>query len=741
MRNRAVAVLSAAALLVALAISGPAGARADAAVPAVTAVTADGTLTVTTANPTIGTDVTLHYRTDAAQVTPLNWVAIYDDPSTGPINQVYSSHPSTDYRYVTDAEGDVSFDTSGLTPGTKIAYFLADDGYQWLATPVAFTLLATGAPTTDGTLALTSVAPTVGDQLTFSYATSAAEVDPLNWVGVYDDPAEGPLDQTFHGGSTVWTRATEANGTVTLDSSGLTPGAKVAYFLAQDGYNWLARPVSFFIAGSTSGGPNDDGILTLTSTDLVVGAQLTFHYETDTPDSPADLNWVGLYDNPADGPTDQTFHAPSTVWSYVSGTSGEVTLDSSAMSPGTHTAYFLYNDGYTWLAPPLTFTLTAPPPPVLPHFVTDDFSAGSVHTGALVRQSLAGLWVDPKATSTTFAKTGGAGWLKVSAAGVVSGRTPQSVPAHPALVQVTATDDAGGSATVTVEVSVYRSAAPPALKVASWNLWDAGSHVDGAPEKELRAILTNGLDVIGVQESGGTAAKALATALGWASYQSSGDLGIVSRYPISHVVAPTVKVPAAAATVQVGNRAVRVWTAHLDEADYGPYAVCLDGVTPAHEVTAEKATTRYAQAKAVAAAMASDLRTAATTAVVLLGDLASPSDLDWTKGTAAQHCGAGALKWPVTQVLAQAGLADSYRVAHSSPRTSPGPTWSPVLTTHPGGTAAEPQDRIDYVDFAGALDVVESHALVTGFPAPEPDVGANSWTSDHAAAVTTFSLR
>ena len=52
-----------------------------------------------------------------------------------------------------------------------------------------------------------------------------------------------------------------------------------------------------------------------------------------------------------------------------------------------------------------------------------------------------------------------------------------------------------------------------------------------------------------------------------------------------------------------------------------------------------------------------------------------------------------------------------------------------------------PQNRIDYVDVAGkGLTGIESHPLVTGFPAPLPDVSGNSWTSDHAAVVTTFKV-
>lgn len=69
----------------------------------------------------------------------------------------------------------------------------------------------------------------------------------------------------------------------------------------------------------------------------------------------------------------------------------------------------------------------------------------------------------------------------------------------------------------------------------------------------------------------------------------------------------------------------------------------------------------------------------------------------------------------------------------------PGTTWSPVRPRHEDG-GAEPQDRIDQVQYAGPLKVVEAHTLVTGWPRPVPDTAGNGWLSDHAAAVVTFSL-
>jgi endonuclease/exonuclease/phosphatase family metal-dependent hydrolase len=201
------------------------------------------------------------------------------------------------------------------------------------------------------------------------------------------------------------------------------------------------------------------------------------------------------------------------------------------------------------------------------------------------------------------------------------------------------------------------------------------------------------------------------------------------------VVFPTDGAPGAAETVSVGGEPVRVWDVHLDEADYGPYAACFAGATASQLVSDEKATTRYAQAQAVARAMADDLR--AGTPVVLLGDLASPANTDWTAGTSASHCGVGAVDWPVPEVFTRTGLADSYRAAYPDPRANPGTTWSPLVRTNADGKP-EPQDRVDYVDYTPAgLSLTSSDTMWLGWPS-EADPSGNSWASDHAAVLSRF---
>ncbi|PBC77262.1 endonuclease/exonuclease/phosphatase family metal-dependent hydrolase [Streptomyces sp. TLI_235] len=451
------------------------------------------------------------------------------------------------------------------------------------------------------------------------------------------------------------------------------------------------------------------------------GDRITFHWTTGSPDP---KNWVGIYDG-----TRQPGTGSSLLWKYTPGGSGDVQLDTSALTGGPYTAYLLAKDGYGILAQTAPFTFRPKPAAPRPHAAVDGLTVTQIAPGAAVSVKLAGLWVKGTGTAA-YRKVSGDTWLSVAADGTVSGTAP-GVTAHPAVVTVGIKDPAGATDTVTVQVPVRDPAGPLTLKAATWNLANAGGAFTDAAEKQLRAVLTQGMDVVALQETAGTAAQALATALGWYAYQSTGSVGILSRWPLAAVTAPTASLPAAGATVQLpGGRTVRFWAAHLDEANYGPYAI-QDGQSAAQVQAAEAASTRGQQARALAAAVQADI--AAGQRVVLAADLASPSHLDWTG-----QGGRPALAWPVTTALRDAGLTDAYRSAHPDPVASPGSTWSPTRTLR--GGKPEPQDRIDQVQFAGALTLVEAHTLATGWPQAEPNAAANGWPSDTAAAVATFTL-
>lgn len=267
------------------------------------------------------------------------------------------------------------------------------------------------------------------------------------------------------------------------------------------------------------------------------------------------------------------------------------------------------------------------------------------------------------------------------------------------------------------------------LRVMSWNLWLGGSKVDDHRAKQLKAILETGADVVGLQETGGTAAQELADALGWHHHRAGENLGVISRYPITARFGdPDVGFYGAAGIrVRIGRGCeADIWTAHLDYTPYGPYEAAFDGL-PAAELIAHEEV-RLAQMRDTLRRIAQ--ATNDTVPVVLVGDFNCPSHLDRPD-----------VAWPVTKAAEEAGLRDSYREAHPDAAADPGHTWSPVHPLHEDGSGRpEPQDRIDYVLHRG-LTVRDSRTFVSGNPRPWPDVADNDWPSDHAAVMTTFTLR
>ncbi|MFE9094486.1 HAD-IA family hydrolase [Streptomyces sp. NPDC007264] len=266
------------------------------------------------------------------------------------------------------------------------------------------------------------------------------------------------------------------------------------------------------------------------------------------------------------------------------------------------------------------------------------------------------------------------------------------------------------------------------LRVMSWNLWLGGSRVDDHRAKQVKAVLEAGADVVGLQETGGTAAQELAEALGWYHHRAGENLGVISRHPITARLGDPGVGFYGAAGVRIrvgGGREVDVWTAHLHYTPYGPYESAFDGLP---------ATVLIAHEEVRLAQMRDTLRRIEESAddgvpVVLVGDFNCPSHLDRPD-----------VAWPVTRAAEEAGLRDSYREAHPDPVRDPGHTWSPIHPVHEDGSGRpEPQDRIDYVLHRG-LTVLDSRTAVTGTPRPWPDVAGNDWPSDHAAVITAFAV-
>ncbi|WP_187284673.1 endonuclease/exonuclease/phosphatase family protein [Streptomyces sp. uw30] len=485
-----------------------------------------------------------------------------------------------------------------------------------------------------------------------------------------------------------------------------------------------------FIRPAQAAAPS--GTLNVTSATVTAGSPVSFSYTTTSSNA---KNWVGLYSDPGNGPVNQTYVGPSTKWVYTPGTSGTSSLSTTGLTPGNYVLYYLHNDGYTWLAQPVSFKVVDT---AAPSWVSTAFPLRNGKVSAPYSATVAGL-VRGNTTGLTFSKTSGPAWASVSSAGVVSG-TPTA--AGTVTVGVRASNSAGNTTDATVTIRVQSGVLVPQLRALTWNLWHGGTMVNGGLDKELKFLLDKDVDVVGVQENSATAAQQIASALGWSYYQNS-DQAVISRYPIT-ATTPTVAGSAVAATIDLGSRSLRLWSAHLGYTPYGPYDACFGHLTVQQLKDREASSGRTGEITSIVSAMNGDLAASASTPVLLVGDFNAASHLDWT--AANSRCGYGAVPWPTSVAVQNAGLTDSYRQAHPNPATDPGATWSPVYKTFTGGYGydshagePEPQDRIDFIHYKGPLTVLSSETLWTGNPS-QTNPADNLWTSDHAAVLTVFKV-
>ncbi|MGW6494983.1 endonuclease/exonuclease/phosphatase family protein [Nonomuraea angiospora] len=485
-----------------------------------------------------------------------------------------------------------------------------------------------------------------------------------------------------------------------------------------------------------------DGTLTLASSTVRRGEPIQASFTTPRPDP---TNWLGLYTDPGDGPVDEKFVGPSVRWTYISGESGAATLPTDGLEPGNYIVFALAKDGYQWLATPVKLRIASDAPL---HFIADAFKLRNARALTPYQAKVGGV-VRGDTDGLTFRKVSGPRWVSVSADGEVTGTPRLRDTLRPASLRVEARNARAETSVATVGIDVRRPGQDlvPELKAMSFNLWHSGSQVDDGREKELRFLLRSDVDVVGLQETSAVSTRELAEALGWDYHQSGTDIGVISRYPITERKAPVDGGPLSVATkvrVRIGERQdVVVWNVHLGYNPYGPYDTCFGKLTQEQLLANEERSGRAPQIQAILSEMGPDLAAARRTPVLLTGDFNAPSHLDWTEAT--RRCGYTSVPWPTSVLPTQAGLRDSYRVAHPNPVTAPGVTWSPIYPVFTGGYGydphkgePEPQDRIDFVYYAGPLRVTDSSVLVEGTPTAVPNHRGNAWSSDHAAVLTTF---
>ncbi|KAJ6788971.1 hypothetical protein PWT90_02567 [Aphanocladium album] len=670
-----------------------------------------GSIRVVSSNPP-----TIKYYTSEPDAQ--NWIGIWNTASGGAPDAESHVVNSDHWDWAANGEGTVTLPVAA--DGTYRAFFLSKGGYKWLSLPVDFAI----GPSRYGGGAM-SVASTSPLRIGFSTDSPGDK----NWIGVYAASGGGPDAGVQVKAALAWDYARGGQGNVGIPTDGLAAGAYRAYLLANDGYERIAAPVSFYLQGG--GGPG--GSLQLQTEKPVDGQDLTFAYSTSQVSS---KNWIGIYYASGGGPDNQEHVQNSLAWDWAPYASGTVNIPTSNLGPGSFKAYLLADNGFKWLAEPIQFAVRGAKGF---SFVIPEFTTHNARQGDAFRADVSGLTIlRDSDNSTRFRGLDAGAWAVVSADGKITGTPPSN--ARDTTIRVQA-DNNGDTATLLVKIPV-RSAGSPLvedLKVLSFNLWHGGQSIHNFHEKQIRFIVNSGVDVVGLQESDYVHANRLAAALGWYALQGD-DPGTISRYPFQVQSSPD-RSGAVLINLDGDRSQIMFWNCHLGYNPYGPYDFCFDHMSREQVFEREKQSQRTPQIESIVAAMQRHLANADNVPVILTGDFNAPSHLDWTEATKSQHCGVGYVDWPTSRIPIDAGLQDSFRVMHPDPVREPGITWSPI-DLHNSNGRDEPLDRIDFIYHKGAkLSVLDSQAFVVGNPRPMPNHADNEWPSDHKAVITHYKIR
>jgi endonuclease/exonuclease/phosphatase family metal-dependent hydrolase len=281
------------------------------------------------------------------------------------------------------------------------------------------------------------------------------------------------------------------------------------------------------------------------------------------------------------------------------------------------------------------------------------------------------------------------------------------------------------------------------LKVLTFNIWYGGENVSLGAVADI--IRTSGADIVGLQETDGNLAV-LAGMTGLSHYDVRRN--ILSRYPIfdsgvgertepgaGPYSMPSLDTDAVHALVELmPGRVVAMANTHLTSDPYGPQAV-KDGEA-LDAVLAIERDTRLPEAQTLADGLRPVI--ASGMPVFLTGDFNVPSWRDWTAEMIAVRPEVRfAVDWPVSRLMEEIGLVDSYRAIHPDPAERPGLTWTPGAP-FPRATADGTHDRIDFVWSAGA--VATQSQILGEVGGPDVDLGFIPYPSDHRAVLSTFEV-
>lgn len=267
------------------------------------------------------------------------------------------------------------------------------------------------------------------------------------------------------------------------------------------------------------------------------------------------------------------------------------------------------------------------------------------------------------------------------------------------------------------------------LRVLTFNIEWGGANVRFASVVE--AIRASGAEIVAVQEAEGNLTR-LAADLGWHCDVRS---YVVSQHPI--IDPPEGGGRYVYVEIRPG-RVVAVANVHLPSDPYGPHWV-RDGRSLEEVLDLERAT-RLPGIEPLLEVL--PVLAGRGIPVFLAGDFNAPSHADWTEAASAKQRGLRyPVDWPVSRAVERAGFRDSFREAHPDPVAAPGLTWwakrARIRDYNPG--EAEPQDRIDFLWYAGPAAVTASE-VVGEAGGTGVSIAVTPWPSDHRGVVSSFEV-
>lgn len=276
------------------------------------------------------------------------------------------------------------------------------------------------------------------------------------------------------------------------------------------------------------------------------------------------------------------------------------------------------------------------------------------------------------------------------------------------------------------------------IRVMSFNLWHGGDAGGQPLEQSAQVIRASKADVVGLQETEGTApegqarpdnAAKLAKLLGWQYLNQGRRTGIISRFKI---VEGTEQKWGAKLEMPSGKQ-LYLFNAHFSAAPYQPYQLLR---IPYHDApfirTEEEAIEAARKARgSEVERMLAEVKPVLNEnlPIFITGDFNEPSRHDWTKEVALAKKCLLPVQWPTTKAVEEIGFVDAYREVHPDALRDPGHTWTPTTL------ASDPEDRHDRIDFvfAGGRAGRIKNAMVIGESTETADVVVAPYPSDHRA--------